>query len=326
MLRTARAAETLRGWRSRVPFAGSFTARDLPEDAVRLGLAHDVERGVVVDADTGDVAWLHVDEARRVVEPGGGTGTRTEVPLLRHGNAVVVSGRARNEETPSGTRWSGAANMRRVFGAARSLESKVAMGRAVTLVSALTRDYRFCAGCGAGGLKRTSPDTPELACPACGRTYWPRTNPCAIMLVESHDSSSVLLGRGVNWAPGRFSCLAGFCEAGESVEACAVREVQEEAGVEVEPSSVHLSITQAWPFVRVGETAGQGTSLMIALFARAVKGAVPKPDPHELAEARFFSEPEVRELVAKLTTPPDGDLPVAFWMMKAWLEAGASRY
>jgi NAD+ diphosphatase len=43
-----------------------------------------------------------------------------------------------------------------------------------------------------------------------------------------------------------FSCLAGFCEPGESFEDAVRREVYEEAGVVVEEVMYHSS--QPWPY------------------------------------------------------------------------------
>jgi NAD+ diphosphatase len=57
-----------------------------------------------------------------------------------------------------------------------------------------------------------------------------------IMLVTCGDY--VLLGRQQRWAQGRYSCLAGFAELGETMEMTVAREVLEEAGVAVVPSSI----------------------------------------------------------------------------------------
>ena len=43
----------------------------------------------------------------------------------------------------------------------------------------------------------------------------------------------LLLARSPHFKPGVFSALAGFVEAGETLEQCAVREVREEVGIEI---------------------------------------------------------------------------------------------
>ena len=62
---------------------------------------------------------------------------------------------------------------------------------------------------------------------------------------------------------------AGFVEAAETLEQAVAREVLEEAGVTVDPSSVRYHSSQPWPFPR---------SLMIAFTAQAMP-LPPKP-PH----------------------------------------------
>src|SRR5690606_37915452 len=71
---------------------------------------------------------------------------------------------------------------------------------------------------GNGGWTRQPPDG--------GPVSWPRTDPAVIMLV--HDGVAgpqgrCLLGRQAAWPPGRYSCLAGFVEPGESAEAAVAR-------------------------------------------------------------------------------------------------------
>ena len=43
----------------------------------------------------------------------------------------------------------------------------------------------------------------------------------------------LLMGRSPHWRAGWYSVLAGFVEAGETLEACVKREVMEEVGIEV---------------------------------------------------------------------------------------------
>ena len=84
--------------------------------------------------------------------------------------------------------------------------------------------HRFCANCGApttvnaGGWRRE--------CRACGAQHFPRTDPVAIML--AHRGDHCLLGRQARFAPGVYSCLAGFIEPGETIEDAVRRETREE--------------------------------------------------------------------------------------------------
>ncbi len=80
-----------------------------------------------------------------------------------------------------------------------------------------------------------------------GHEEFPRTDPAVICLV--HDGGDrVLLARQPTWPARRFSILAGFVEAGESLETCVVREIKEEVGVDVR--DVRYLGSQPWPFPR----------------------------------------------------------------------------
>jgi NAD+ diphosphatase len=80
--------------------------------------------------------------------------------------------------------------------------------------------------------------------------------------------------------------LAGFTEAGESLEGTVAREIDEEIGVAVD--QVEYLGSQPWPFPR---------SLMIAFAARAPRGAALRPRPGEIDDARWFSRGELRTLL-----------------------------
>jgi len=303
---------------------------DDDDDDERLALLHSRRHGFLVraspserDADgaSPEPGGRRLRAARDVM--GAEAAATTTAPLDASGKHVVVSGET--GEAVAGTRWTGGnTSPRALLGRTRDASARHLLARASLLLAFRERDFLRCTGCGAPLAPAAGELRLELGCAACGRTYWPRTNPCAIVLVEHAERGEVLLGRGPNWARGRFSCLAGFCEAGESAEACAAREVREEAGVDVDPASVEVAVTQPWPFIREGEAAAQGASLMIACVARAARSsAAPRPDPAELAEARYFSREEVAALLRRQDGPPMSahNMPVAHWMLRAWLDA-----
>lgn len=80
--------------------------------------------------------------------------------------------------------------------------------------------------------------------------------------------------------------LAGFAEAGESLEATVTREIGEEVGVRV--GEVQYLGSQPWPFPR---------SLMIAFAARAPRGATLRPRDGEIEQARWFTRDRLRALL-----------------------------
>ena len=168
---------------------------------------------------------------------------------------------------PPGHAFSG---LRRLFG--RADESLLAVaGRAFQLAD-WARTHRFCGAC-AAPMRRT-PGERAMKC-ACGHVAYPRISPAMMVLVRRGDH--ILLARNVAVpAGGRMSALAGFLEAGESVEEAIHREVREEVGIEIKDPRYFAS--QSWPFPH---------SLMLAFTAEYAGGEL-RPDPAEIAEARWF--------------------------------------
>jgi len=123
-------------------------------------------------------------------------------------------------------------------------------------------------------------------CEAHGHEEYPRTDPAVICLV--HDGADqVLIARQPVWPEGRFSVLAGFVEAGESLEACVARELHEEVGAEV--TGIRYLGSQAWPFPR---------SLMIGFHAVADPTVPLLPADGEIAEAKWVTRADLRAALA----------------------------
>lgn len=139
------------------------------------------------------------------------------------------------------------------------------------------RSHGYCAACGApsrlamGGWQRD--------CAACGAKHFPRTDPVVIMLITQGDA--VLLGRSPGWPEGMYSCLAGFVEPGETIEAAVRREVFEEAGVKV--GDVRYLASQPWPFP---------ASLMFGCWGEALSRDI-TIDPTEIEAARWVGREEL---------------------------------
>lgn len=168
-----------------------------------------------------------------------------------------------------------------------ALLSDTAAGLFTTAVALLSwhAKARFCANCGTAVERRNAGWATH--CPNCGREEYPRTDPAVICLVHDGagvNGSHVLLARQPIWPPGRFSVLAGFVEAGESLEACVAREIEEEVGVEV--SDIRYLGSQPWPFPR---------SLMVGFHAIGDPEQEFAFHDGEIAEAAWFTRAEIRE-------------------------------
>jgi NAD+ diphosphatase len=170
-------------------------------------------------------------------------------------------------ELPAGWRAGG---LRNWFGVLPDSHLAIAM-RGVQLLE-WERTHRFCGACGTPTER--VPGERALRCAACGLSVYPRI--CPAMMVLITRGRQLLLARGVSFPPGRYSALAGFLEAGESIEDAIHREVREEVGVEVE--DLRYFGSQSWPFPN---------SLMIAFTARWKSGDI-AADPAEIADAQWF--------------------------------------
>ena len=167
------------------------------------------------------------------------------------------------------------------------------------------RTHGFCANCGApteiakAGWMR--------GCGACGRMHFPRTDPVVIMLVTRGER--ILVGRAPGWPEGMFSCLAGFMEPGETLEAAVRREVWEETGVRV--GAVGYLASQPWPFP---------ASLMLGARGEALTDDI-EVDPQEIEEALWLDREELAQVFdgshPRVRRPRDGA--IAGFMMRAWL-------
>ncbi|HET8750402.1 MAG TPA: NAD(+) diphosphatase, partial [Sphingomicrobium sp.] len=135
-----------------------------------------------------------------------------------------------------------------------------------------------------------------------------------IMLAE--HGGSVLLGRQPHYPPRRYSALAGFVEAGETIEAAVARELNEEAGISV--TRVDYLASQPWPFP---------SSLMIGCMAQAGTTRL-TIDTAELDDARWFTRDEVAAALADPECGPFQPPPhfaIARTLLEHWLPLDEAR-
>ncbi|WP_162942488.1 NAD(+) diphosphatase [Desertimonas flava] len=186
--------------------------------------------------------------------------------------ATVVAVDVPDGQDPS---YGASVDLRRLFGMVDE-PTWIANGRAVQLVT-WARTHRFCGACAAPTVR--SAVHAAMECTACGLIAFPRIAPATITLVTrgpDGPDQEALLARGVEWALPMYSCLAGFVEAGETLESCVVREIREEVGITV--GDVRYRGSQPWPFPH---------SLMIGFRARYESGDLVLQEA-EIADAGWF--------------------------------------
>ena len=135
----------------------------------------------------------------------------------------------------------------------------------------------FCQSCG-GNLSSEKAGW-EKVCQKCNFKQFPRVDPVVIMLITK--GNDILLGRSHGWPEKMYSCLAGFIEPGETIEAAAEREVMEESGIKIE--NVRYITSQPWPFP---------ASLMMGCTGQAQNRTI-QIDKDELEDAIWVSKEDV---------------------------------
>lgn len=166
--------------------------------------------------------------------------------------------------------------------------------------------HQHCPNCGAitvmqqGGWSRL--------CVSEDRQLFPRTD-AAVIVTVTDDQDRILLGTQGSWEQNRWSILAGFVEAAESLEAAVIREMQEESGLLV-TNPVYLG-SQAWPYPY---------SLMLGFTAQVDPSNSPdsiRPDGIEIAKLRWFTREELKAEAKNILLP--SRVSIARSLIEHWL-------
>jgi NAD+ diphosphatase len=186
---------------------------------------------------------------------------------LLNGRYVQAGWVERDELPAEDFGWRG---LRSLFNAMQ--EDALGLAARAAQIAEWARTHRFCGAC-ANPMQLAAGER-CFKCANCGHLAYPRISPAMMVLVRKGDS--VLLAMHSASPSKRFSPLAGFLEAGESVEEAVHREVFEEVGLRVH--NLQYFSSQSWPFPH---------SLMIAFTADYLDGEI-RVDGAEIAEARWF--------------------------------------
>ena len=142
--------------------------------------------------------------------------------------------------------------------------------------------HRFCGRCRAE-LRNSENDSAQV-CPVCGARYYPQLAPAVIVAVTRNEGREILLAHNRKFEGNVHSLIAGFVEAGETVEQAVEREVMEEAAIRV--GNIRYLRSQPWPFPN---------SLMLAFRADYLSGTA-VPDGIELDSLGWFRPDELPPL------------------------------
>jgi NAD+ diphosphatase len=134
------------------------------------------------------------------------------------------------------------------------------------------KEHQFCGYC--GQPTRFSDSEPAKLCTSCKARFYPRIMPAVITAITRDDE--ILLAHNAKFRDGLYSLIAGFVEAGESLEAAVRREIFEEVGIKVK--NIKYFKSQSWPFPQ---------SLMIGFTAEYDSGEI-QVDGREIVDAKWF--------------------------------------
>lgn len=142
-------------------------------------------------------------------------------------------------------------------------------------------DNKFCGRC--GNFMELKNDERALECTSCKNVIFPKLSPAMIVAITKGDK--LLLAKN-RMHPGSFySLIAGYVEAGETIEETVKREVMEEVGINVK--NIRYYKSQPWPF---------SSSVMLGFFAEYDGSNPIKIDDVELSHADWFDSDNLPEI------------------------------
>lgn len=171
------------------------------------------------------------------------------------------------------------------------------MATRAVLVRDWYMSHQFCGRCG----EKTVLDEKDmmLKCPLCGQVHYSRIAPAIIVAVRKDDK--LLMAKHTYHKSHRYALIAGFVEAGESIEEAVHREVSEEVGIKIK--NLKYKKSQPWPFPN---------SLMLAFTAEYESGEI-KVDHEEIEKAKWFRKDEIERY--------DSDISISDWLIKNFIES-----
>ena len=138
----------------------------------------------------------------------------------------------------------------------------------------MTTDDKYCPACATPLVSKEVAGRQRPVCPECDRVVYYDPKVAATCIVE-REGQVLMVCRGVQPGIGLWSIPGGYVDRGEVVEEAAVREVQEETGLDVEV--VRL----------LGLYSEPGQPVIVAAFAARETGGVLTVGP-EILDVGFF--------------------------------------
>ena len=142
----------------------------------------------------------------------------------------------------------------------------------------------YCPTCGVPTVQ----ETPIMKkCPKCGLEMYPPIATAIIVLIQKGDE--ILLVHNRAFKRNYYGLVAGFLEAGESLEQCVHREVKEETGLTIK--NLQYFGSQTWPYP---------SGLMVGFTAEYESGTI-KLQEDELSAGAFYGKDNLPEIPKKMS-------------------------
>jgi 8-oxo-dGTP diphosphatase len=149
----------------------------------------------------------------------------------------------------------------------------------------MKREAHFCPMCGNALEMRHMHGTQRPVCPSCGHVVYfdPKV---AVVVFIVQDERILLVQRANDPGMGKWAMPAGFVEWNEPPESAAIREVQEETGLDVRITR----LMEVFPKLDNGMA-----DIIIAYAAEITGGTLQAGD--DASDAQFFTRDALPELV-----------------------------
>lgn len=204
-----------------------------------------------------------------------------QIPLgdFKERPAVLVI--AENEtDCPSGYHWDTPRTLMQ-----NADEASFRLAGKATQLAWFYATHQYCGHCG-HTLIASKKDIGQV-CPQCSLVVYPQISPCIIVAVRHHDK--ILLTASPRHRGNFYTVIAGFVEAGETLEETVHREVWEETGIYIK--NLRYISSQPWPFP---------SNLMMAYLADYDHGEI-VIEQEELSDAQWFTADTLPDLAPEGT-------------------------
>lgn len=148
-------------------------------------------------------------------------------------------------------------------------------------------NYQFCPQCGGHLQRRFAEGRERLVCEKCGFIFYQNPVP-AVAVILQRQSQVLLVKRKFAPRAGEWSLPAGFIEWGEGPEQTAMRELQEETGLDIAVRNIY------------GVYRGQERpdhEILLVVYRGEILGGNLQPGDDAL-EARWFDLAQLPENIA----------------------------